>query len=108
MGVAEAVIETLEVLPSPLKESVANAAFTSLCVPSKPISDLLSSAQLLGSELESAVYPQYPLICSSPETVVIFTKPAVALIVISTSVDKPVTDGVVPVSDSRTKSTTTR
>ena len=27
-----------------------------------------------------------------------------ALIVISTSVEKPVTDGVVPVSDSRTKS----
>tara|TARA_B100001989_G_scaffold38630_1_gene23471 strand:- start:348 stop:548 length:201 start_codon:yes stop_codon:yes gene_type:complete len=35
---------------------------------------------------------------------VIFTNPAVALIVISTSVEKPLTDGVVPVSDNRTKS----
>ena len=66
-------IETLEVLPSPLNERVASAVLTSAWVPSKPISDLLSSVQLSGSELElSAVYPQYPLICSSPVTVVTF------------------------------------
>ena len=46
-------METLEVLPSPLNERVANAVLTSACVPSKPISDLLSSVQLSGSELQS-------------------------------------------------------
>ena len=40
-----------EVFPSPLNESVASALFTSACVPSKPISDLLLSEQLVGSEL---------------------------------------------------------
>ena len=56
------------------KEYISNNLYVNGSVLEKAVDNGNILIELSGSELElSAVYPQYPLICSSPVTVVIFT-----------------------------------